>query len=110
MIITKNDFKKGEIVIFKSKEGPRIDVRLDEDTVWLTQKQMTELFNKDVRTINEHIKNIFNESELEENSVIRKSRITASDGKTYETNFYNLDVIISVGSLDIIKFKKEIKI
>jgi prophage maintenance system killer protein len=68
-----------------------------QETVWLTQKQMAELFSKDVRTVNEHINNIFKEGELIENSVIRKFRITAADGKTYETNFYNLDVIISVG-------------
>ncbi len=93
----KKEFKKGEIIIYKSKEGPKLEVRLEEDTVWLTQKQMAILFDKGVSTINEHIKNIFKEGELKENSVIRKFRITASDGKTYETNFYNLDVIISVG-------------
>jgi len=94
----KNDgFKKGEIVIYQSKYGPRLEVRLEEETVWLTQKQMAVLFDKGVPTINEHIKNIFKEGELQENSVIRKFRITAADGKTYETNFYNLDVIISVG-------------
>ena len=93
----KEEFKKGEIIIYKSKTGPKLEVRLEEDTVWLTQKQMALLFDKGVSTINEHIKNIFRERELKENSVIRKFRITASDGKTYETNFYNLDVIISVG-------------
>ncbi len=91
------EFKKGKIVIYKSKYGPRLEVRLEEDTVWLTQKQMAVLFDKGVSTINEHIKNIFKEGELKEDSVIRKFRITAADGKTYETNFYNLDVIISVG-------------
>ncbi len=95
--MAKQEFQKGEIVIYKSKEGPKLEVRLKEDTVWLTQKQMALLFDKGVSTINEHIKNIFKEGELSENSVIRKFRITASDGKTYETNFYNLDVIISVG-------------
>ncbi|MFH1997589.1 MAG: RhuM family protein [Patescibacteria group bacterium] len=75
----------------------KIEVRIKDDTVWLSQKQMAELFDKDVRTINEHIKNVFFEGELAENSVIRKFRITASDGKMYTTNFYNLDVIISVG-------------
>lgn len=91
------EIKKGEIILYKSKEGPKLDVRLEENTVWLTQKQMAVLFDKGIPTINEHIKNIFKEGELQENSVIRKFRITASDGKTYETNFYNLDVIISVG-------------
>lgn len=95
--MTKEEFKKGEIVIYKSKDGPKLEVRLEEDSVWLTQKQMAILFDKGIPTINEHIKNIFKERELDENSVIRKFRITASDGKSYETNFYNLDVIISVG-------------
>jgi hypothetical protein len=94
---TEQEIKKGEIIIYKSKNGPRLDVRLEKDTVWLTQKQMAELFDKDVRTINEHIKNIFEEEELKKNSAIRKFRIAAADGKTYETNFYNLDATISVG-------------
>ena len=64
---------------------------------WLTQKQMAELFEKNVRTVNEHIKNIFKEGELEDVAVIRNFRITASDGKVYDTAHYNLDVIISVG-------------
>jgi len=93
----EKEIKKGEILIYKSKNGPLLDVRLEQETVWLTQKQMTELFNKGVPTINEHIKNIFKEKELNETSVIRNFRITAPDGKTYKTNFYNLDVIISVG-------------
>jgi hypothetical protein len=87
-----------QIVIYQSADGTTlIDVRLEADTVWLTQKQMAELFDKDVRTVNEHIRNIFKEGELAENSVIRKFRITASDGKTYETSHFNLDIIISVG-------------
>ncbi|MDD5433762.1 MAG: RhuM family protein [Candidatus Pacebacteria bacterium] len=91
-------FNKGEIIIYQPKTGgPRFEVELNEETVWLNQKQMSFLFAKDVRTINEHIKNIFKEGELSEKSVIRKSRITAADGKEYVTNFYNLDVIISVG-------------
>ena len=70
---------------------------LEDETVWLTQKLMAELFQKDVRTINEHIQNIFEEGELRPDSVVRKFRITAADGKNYETAHYNLDVIISVG-------------
>jgi len=93
---TKEEENKGTVAIFKSATGPVLDVHLDKDTVWLSQKQMVELFDKDVRTVNEHIKNIFNENELKEKSVIRNFRITASDGKGYLTNFYNLDVIISV--------------
>lgn len=89
---------RGEIIIYKTKDKRiSLDVRLEKETVWLTQKQMAKLFNKDIRTINEHIKNIFKEGELKKNSVIRKFRITASDGKTYATNVYNLDAIISIG-------------
>ena len=87
-----------ELIMFKTKDGKlSIDVNLNEETVWLSQKQIAELFEKNVKTINEHIKNVFKEGELEENSVIRNFRITASDGKSYDTMFYNLDVIISVG-------------
>ncbi|MCK9379333.1 MAG: virulence RhuM family protein [Candidatus Moranbacteria bacterium] len=94
----KSNSDSGEIIIYKGVDGtPGVEVRMQGETVWLSQKQMAELFDKDVRTINEHIKNVFNEGELEKNSVIRKFRTTASDGKTYDTNFYNLDVIISVG-------------
>jgi len=86
------------ILFYQTEDGhTRIQVRLKDKTVWLTQKLMAELFQKDVRTINEHIQNIFEERELRPESVIRKFRITAADGKTYETNHYNLDVIISVG-------------
>ena len=76
---------------------PLAEVRMDYDTLWLTQKQMAALFEKDVRTINEHIRNILRTSELEPNSVIRNFRITGSDGKSYVNKAYNLDMIISVG-------------
>lgn len=85
------------IVIYQREGGACLDVHLKAETVWLTQKQMAELFDKNVRTINEHIRNIFKEGELDEPSVIRNFRITAADGKTYDTAHYNLDVIISVG-------------
>lgn len=85
-----------EIVIFEDATTP-VEVRLEGETVWLTQKQIAELFSKNLRTVSEHIRNIFREGELDENSVIRKFRITAADGKTYQTAHYNLDVIISVG-------------
>lgn len=75
----------------------KLEVKLENETVWLSQKQMAELFGKTIPTINEHIKNVFSEGELEGYSVIRKFRITAADGKNYENNYYNLDVIISVG-------------
>lgn len=88
----------GEILIYQNSEGNiKIDVHLEDETVWLTQLQLCELFQKSKATVSEHIKHIFEESELNENSVVRNFRTTASDGKTYETNFYNLDVIISVG-------------
>lgn len=87
-----------EFLIYQNEEGGiKIDVRMEEETVWLTQGQMGQLFGKDKRTISEHIANIFSEGELYENSVVRKYRTTASDGKNYATNHYNLDVIISVG-------------
>ena len=86
------------IVLYQSPDGAAsLEVHLDHETVWLTQKQMADLFGKDVRTVNEHLRNIFREGELFESSVIRKFRITAADGKTYDTAHYNLDVIISVG-------------
>ena len=88
----------GGIVIYRAKDNKvQLEVKLENETVWLTQKQMGVLFCKDTRTVNEHILNIFKEKELNKNSVIRKFRITAADGKSYETNLYNLDVIISVG-------------
>jgi hypothetical protein len=87
-----------EILIYQNTDGNiKIDVRLEEETVWLTQAQMANLFGKGRTTITEHIQNVFKEGELNENSVCRNFRHTASDGKNYETNHYNLDVIISVG-------------
>lgn len=87
-----------EFLIYTTEDGEKqIHVKLIDETVWLTQKMMAELFQREVHTINEHIKNIFEEGELSEDSVIRKFRITAQDGKNYNTMFYNLDVIISVG-------------
>lgn len=89
----------GEFLIYTTPDGEKqIQVRLIDETVWLSQKLMAELFQKDVRTINEHIRNVFAENELLRNeAVIRNFRITASDGKNYDTNFYSLDMIISVG-------------
>jgi hypothetical protein len=84
------------IAIYQSPSGT-VDVRLDGDTVWLSQKQMSELFAKNVRTVSEHIRNVFKDGELQEDAVVRNFRITAADGKGYDTTHYNLDVIISVG-------------
>ena len=75
----------------------KVEVLLNNETIWLTQKRMAELFGVTVPTINEHLKNIFKTSELDENSVIRKFRTTAKDGKNYNTKYYNLDAVISVG-------------
>jgi death-on-curing family protein len=96
----QEEFKKGEIVIYQSKDGPKLDVLLEKETVWLTQKQMALLFDKGIPTINEHIKNIYKEGELEEKSTIRKFRIVQKEGGRLverDIDFYNLDVIISVG-------------
>jgi hypothetical protein len=87
-----------QLAIYQAPDGQiQIDVRLDADTIWLTQKLMAELFNVTIATINEHLRHIFISKELSEQSVIRKFRITASDGKKYNTKHYNLDAIISIG-------------
>ncbi len=81
--------EKSDIVIYQSESGAAsLEVHLDHETVWLTQKQMSVLFGKDVRTVNEHIRNIFKEEELDELSVIRKFRITAADGKSNVHKMY----------------------
>ena len=90
--------KKPQIAIYQTLgDEQKIRVRIEDENVWLTQKLIAELFNVDVRTVNEHLKNIFLEQELDENSVIRNFRITANDSKTYDTKHYNLDVILAVG-------------
>ena len=89
--------EKGEIVLYQPDDNVRLEVRLQDDTVWLTQQQMSELFSTTRNNITLHIGNIFKEGELEANSVCKESLLTASDGKKYRTKVYNLDVIISVG-------------
>jgi hypothetical protein len=74
-----------------------IEMRYEDENIWLTQKMMATLYDVDVRTINYHVKKIFSDSELQEDSVIRKFRITAADGKSYSTNHYSLEMIIAVG-------------
>ena len=87
-----------EFLIFTGQSGEQsIEARYVDETIWLSQKLMAQLFDVDVRIVNEHLKNIFKSGELQEDSVIRKFRMTAADGKNYNTNFYNLDAIISVG-------------
>lgn len=89
---------QGEIIIYQSESGDtKIDVRFVDETVWLTQAQLCELYQTSKSNISEHIKNIFDEGELVEDSVVRKFRITAADGKSYLTMHYSLDMIISLG-------------
>ena len=93
-----NDENKGDIVIYQSESGEtKIDVRFQDETVWLTQAQLCELYQSSRANVSEHIKNIFEEGELEQSAVVRKIRTTAADGKTYAVNHYNLDMIISLG-------------
>lgn len=90
--------KNNELIIYSTPDGTiRVEVTYQEETFWLTQKQIARLFGVDVRTVNEHLKRIFSSGELQPDSVIRKIRITATDGKNYLTNFYSLDAIIAVG-------------
>jgi hypothetical protein len=87
-----------EFLIFTNQGGKEnIEVRLEDETIWLSQKLIAILFDVTVPTVNEHLKNIFTSNELQEEAVIRKFRTTATDGKNYNTQFYNLDAIISVG-------------
>ena len=86
-----------QIVLYQPDESIRLEVRFEQETVWLTQLQMTELFHTTRNNITIHIRNIFKEGELEESSVCKESLRTAVDGKRYRTKYYNLDVIISVG-------------
>ena len=90
--------KHGEVIIYISDDGvTKINVNLHDETVWLSLDQMAELFQRDKSTISRHIKNIFTEGELQEHSVVAKFATTAADGKIYQVDYYNLDVIISVG-------------
>ncbi len=93
--ITPNN---SDFILYSTQDGEvRVDVFVNDETVWLTQKAMQELFDRSKSTVSEHISNIFKEGELDEIQVVRKFRTTADDGKDYEVSFYNLDVIISVG-------------
>ncbi len=89
--------QQSEFLFYTTPDGKvKIEVFLQDENIWLTQKKMAELFDVEVNTINYHLKEIFKSGELSENSVIRKIRTTASDDKKYLTNFYNLDAITSV--------------
>jgi len=88
----------GEILLYKNDAGNiKIDVRLEDESVWLNRNQLASLFDRDVKTIGKHINNIFKEGELNEKAVVAKFATTAADGKKYQVDHYNLDVIISVG-------------
>ena len=90
------DSKQGEIILYQPDETVRLEVRLEDDTVWLNRQQLAELFGRDVKTIGKHVNNALRE-ELKGFSVIAKFATTASDGKTYQVEYYNLDMILSVG-------------
>lgn len=93
-----SDEKQKMMLLYGSEgNGPKIQVLVQDETIWLSQKQMAELFEVSTATINEHLKNIFKDEELRETSVIRNFRITANDGKNYNTKHYSLDAIIAVG-------------
>ncbi|HET8709352.1 MAG TPA: RhuM family protein [Candidatus Saccharimonadales bacterium] len=92
------DSSDGEIVIYTGANGrPRIAVKFEGETAWLSQAQLVDLFQSSKSNVSEHIKNIFDEGELTRSSVVRKFRTTASDGKNYDVEYYNLDMIISLG-------------
>lgn len=89
---------QGEMIIYQSDDGNvKIDVKMEDETIWLTQAQLTDLYQTSKSNVSEHIKHIFEEGELEEHSVVRNFRTAAADGKTYDTKHYNLDMIISLG-------------
>ena len=90
--------KENKVIIYTANDGKtKIDVKLEEDTLWLTQAQMCELYQTSKSNVSEHIKHIFEEEELNEESVVRKFRTTAADGKEYLVSHYNLDMIIALG-------------
>ncbi|MDO4880364.1 MAG: virulence RhuM family protein [Capnocytophaga sp.] len=92
------EISHGELILYQTENGnTKIEVRLENENVWLTQAQLVTLYQSSKANVSEHIKHIFEEGELEENSVVRKFRTTAADGKNYNTAYYNLDLIISLG-------------
>ena len=87
-----------QIIIYQTADGQTaIDVKLENETIWLSLNQISTLFSRDKSVISRHLSNIFKEEELEQNSVVAKNATTGSDGKTYQVDYFNLDVIISVG-------------
>jgi len=99
---------ESQFLIYQNQEGNiKIDVRFQDETIWLSLDQMATLFSRDKSTISRHIKNIFEEGELYRNSVVANFATTATDGKNYQVEYYNLDVIISVGYRAIEKSAQE---
>ena len=95
-ISSSND--NGHIIIYQTEDGlTHINVKIEDETIWLTQAQLCSLYQTSKSNISEHIKHIFQEGELEEKAVVRKFRTTAADGKSYNVIHYNLDMIISLG-------------
>ena len=91
-------FNQGQLLVYQSDDGrATVDVRLDDETVWLSRKEMAVLFDRDYKTVAKHINNVFNDGELRKDSVVAKFATTGDDGKIYQVEYYNLDVIISVG-------------
>ena len=88
---------QGEIILYQPDKEVKLEVRLENETVWLSIDEMAQLFGRDISVIGKHIRNIFKEGELVKDSVWAKFAYTASDGKNYQVDYYNLDVIISVG-------------
>ena len=98
MFLKLNTMKnQGEIILYQPDDEVRLEVRLENETVWLSIEEMAQLFGRDISVIGKHIRNVFKEGELQKESVWAKFAYTASDGKTYQVDYYNLDVIISVG-------------
>jgi hypothetical protein len=90
---TSIDNTKGQIILYNNK----LEVRLEEDTVWLSLNQLADLFERDKSVVSRHLRNVFEEKELNKDSVVAKYATTATDGKTYKVEYFNLDAIISVG-------------
>ena len=98
MTENENTIPGGEFILYTTDDGnSKVECRFENETLWLSQALMGELFGRSKKTISEHLKNLFDEEELEPNSVVRNFRTTASDGKSYDVQYYNLEAILAVG-------------
>src|SRR6185295_17367022 len=96
--MTMKNEPQSQVLLYQASDGAtRLEVRMEDETVWLSQNQMAELFQTSIPNVSMHIRNVFAEGELQPGSVVKEFLIAAADGKNYQTKFYNLDVIISVG-------------